>query len=242
MKPNLENLKITEKELETLTGLDVDDLFVGGVLGGVFRPSIFQKPQQFISFCITEIIVAVLVFILTIPIGLSVTRNFVDGVNQLPVIWQFLEVTIGITLIVLVCWHLYMWFRRKHLKTLLHLLNEVDKYNEVIQAVDILDRLEAVGNSQVSFINRNETLEALRITRDSLVSGLMTEKILRETRSSRSRRYDLLTNIENNLANLRTLEVNNQANEYGQLLNEALEISLSVHQEVKKFSRFSSKM
>ncbi|MBD0304078.1 MAG: hypothetical protein ICV85_18510 [Tolypothrix sp. T3-bin4] len=68
----------------------------------------------------------------------------------------------------------------------------------------------------------------------------MTEKILRENQGLLARRYDLFTNIENNLASLKTLEVKERANEYTELLNEALQIGMSVHQEVQKFSQARS--
>ena len=129
-----------------------------------------------------------------------------------------------------------MWLKIKQFRTLLHLLDEVDKYNEVVEAVNILDKLEAVGNLQVKSLNRDKILEALNVTRDSLVCGLMTEKILRGRRGLLSRNYDLFNNIENNLTTLRTLEVNNQANEYGQLLNNALQIGMSVRKEMQKLS------
>ncbi|MBW4576114.1 MAG: hypothetical protein KME08_12610 [Aphanothece sp. CMT-3BRIN-NPC111] len=238
MKSELKELIITEKELETITGFEVNEVFIGGVLGGVYRTAIFKNPKKLLSFCLTEIIVSVLVFVFTLPIGLSATRNSATGINDIPRILQFLQINLGITLIVIVIWNLYMWLRNKRLRILMHLLDEIDRYNEVIQAIDILDRLKAVGNSQVDLINRNDVLEALRVTRDSLVCGLMSEKILRESRNLLARRYDLLANIENNLVTLRTMEVNNQAQEYGQLLNEALQIGMSVHKEVKKLSRF----
>ncbi|WP_421656798.1 hypothetical protein [Leptothermofonsia sp. ETS-13] len=41
------------------------------------------------------------------------------------------------------------------------------------------------------------------------------------------------TNIENNLIALKTLEVNHQASEYAELLSEALQIGVSVHQEMQ---------
>jgi hypothetical protein len=43
----------------------------------------------------------------------------------------------------------------------------------------------------------------------------------------------LFTNIETNLATLQSLSVNHQAESYAQLLNEALEIGLTVHREMK---------
>lgn len=236
MKPDLERLKITERELENLSGFDVNEIFIGGVFGGVYRPSNFQNHKRLASFCLTEIFVLIVTFIFTLPIALLAIRNSPNAINDLAVILQLLQMNLGITLMVFISWNVYMWLKIKHIKALTHLLDEVDKYNEVIQAVYLLDQLEAVRNTQVNLINRNEVIEALNVTRDSLVCGLMTEKILRNNRGLLARRYDLFVNIENNLTTLRTLEVNNQANEYGQLLNNALQIGMSVRKEVQNLS------
>jgi hypothetical protein len=236
MKAELENLKITDKELEKITAFDVNEVFVGSVLGGVYRPLALRHPKKLLFFCLTEIFVSLLIFVFTLPIGLYLTKNSTNGIKELSGILQFLQITLAITLIVVISWNLYMWFKVKHLKTLIQLLDEIDRYHELLQAVDLLDRLEAVGNSQLNLINRKEVLEALKLARDSLVSGLITEKILRESRSLLSRRHDLIANIENNLVTLKTLEVNNQANQYGQLLNEAIQIGLSVHKEIQNLS------
>lgn len=236
MKPDLEDLKITEKEIESLSEFDVNEVFIGGVFGGAYRPSIFQNPKRLAYFCLSEIFLFLLTFIFTLPIGLSAIRNSPNASNELPVILQFLQISLGITLMVFLIWNVYMVFKIKHLKTLAHLLDEIDKYNEVIQAVDILDKLEAVGNLQVNLIDRNAVIAAFNVTRDSLVCGLMTEKVLRKNRGLLARRYDLFANIENNLTTLRTLEVKNQANEYAELLNEALKIGMSVRKEVQKLS------
>ena len=205
------------------------------MFGGVYRPSIFQNTKRLAYFCLTELFVLVLTFIFTLPIGLLAIRNYANVSTDISVIFYFLQITSGISLLVFISWNVYMWLKNKQIKTLLHLVDEVDKYNEVIQAVALLDKLEAVG-VQVNLINRNEVIEALNVTRDSLVCGLRTEKLLRENRGLLARRYDLFENIENNLTTLRTLEVNNQANEYGQLLNNALQIGMSVHKEVQKLS------
>ena len=122
----------------------------------------------------------------------------------------------------------------------MQLLDEVDKYNEVIQAINVFDKLEVVGNLRSDLVNRNEVVGALSVTRDSLVCGLMTEKIIRENRGLLARRYDLFDNIKSNLTTLRTLEVNNQANEYGEFLNDALQIGINVHKEMQKLSHPSS--
>jgi hypothetical protein len=234
MKPDLEDLKIHLTELERLSGLDISNNFVGGVLGGVYRPTVFRHPLRLLSFLLTELLVGLLIFIFTLPVGLLTIRNTTGTIDQLPVISQFLQITLGTTALVALGWNVAMWVRAKRLTMLMHLLDDLDRYHDVLQAVDLLDQLEAAGNSQINLNNRSEVLEALRMTRDSLVAGLMTEKILRQSRGLLSRRYDLLSSIETNLTSLRSLEIQHHATEYGQVLNQALQIGISVHQEVQK--------
>lgn len=236
MKSDLEDLKITEKEIEKLTGLEINGVFIGGVLGGTYNPSVLLRPKQLASLCLTEIFVLVLIFIFTIPIGIPFLRNSVSVVNSPAVNSQFLQTTIVVTSLVFTSWNIYMWLRLKRIKILARLLDEIEKYNEIIQSVYLFDKLGAVGNLQNNLVNRNEVVEALNVTRDTLVCGLITEKILRENRGLLARRHDLFANIENNLTTLRALDVKNQANEYGQLLNNALQISMSVRKEMLKLS------
>lgn len=235
MQQNLDELRIPVKEVERLTRFEVNEIFIGSVLGGVYRPSIFHHPKRFTEFCITQLIVIIITFIFALPLGFLVIRS-TNAINDLTTIIQFLQIPLVITVTAIISWNIYMLLKVKSLQTLAHLLDEVDKYNEVIQAVEVLDRLEAIGNPQAA-MNRDRVLEALKIARDSLICGLMTERILRENRSLLARRYDLFANIENNLITLRTLEVNNQANQYTELLHQALQIGMSVYQEVQSFSQ-----
>lgn len=130
-----------------------------------------------------------------------------------------------------------MWkHRRKFLKanmtnSLQILLNDVDRYNSVIKAIDINDQIEEAGNPEVRIQTRDKVIEALRLTRADLVRALKTEKILRENKSF------ILSNTElfiNNLATLTAMQVTEQASEHGRLLNEALQIALDVQYEMRR--------
>lgn len=236
MRSELAQLQISERELEQFSGLDVGEIFVGGVLGGVYRPSALKQRSRLLVFCLTQVVVFVLVIVLSLPIALFITAGAASGISQLPAILKFLQVAIGIALVVTIGWNFYMRFAVHRLKTLMHLLDEVDKYNEVIRAMDLLDQLEMVHPAHVNVGDRDEVLQALSIARESLKSGLMSDRILRENRILSAGRYELTAKIEQNLVALRALEVNQQASEYGQFINEAFQIGLSVHREVQKLS------
>lgn len=156
MRSDLEDLQLTERELERLSGVEVSELFIGGVFGGVCRSSVFQQRRKLVLFCLTEIIVAVLVFVFSLPIGLFLFRDVAVGVQDLSAMLQFLQLTIGTTGVVMIGWNFYLWQMSKRFRTLMHLLDEVDRFNEVIQAVDILDQLEAAGNTQIQLPDRRK--------------------------------------------------------------------------------------
>ncbi|MBD2038893.1 hypothetical protein H6F76_28490 [Leptolyngbya sp. FACHB-321] len=237
MNPELKQLTIAAKELEQLTGLEVTDLFIGGMVGGAYRSDLFKTRQRFLSFCLTQLFIFVLIFIFTLPIGLLLVRNHANSVNDVSTISWFLQVSFSVSTVVIVGWNVTMALKSKTLKPLAHLLDEVDKYNEIVQAVAIVERLDAIDSSQTHRMDRQQAIEALTIARNSLVCGLMTEKILRQNRGLLARRAALLMNIETNLTTLKTMEVTSQASEYVELLNEALQIGISVHQEVQQFSQ-----
>lgn len=241
MNSDLEDLKISDRELERISGFDVSDILVGGIFGGFYRPSVFRSTSRSLQFLFTEVLVFALLFIFTLPIGLAVTRNSVNSFDQLPVILLFFQATLGSAIVLLTAWNLYMWRRVRQMKPLLRLLDEVDQFNQILGAIEVIDRLNAAKNSQQSaFVSatlsdRQQVLSALNLTRDTLVAGLSTEKILRENRGLLSRSSDLVANIESNLAAIEALSVSDRANDYQQLLQEALQIGISVQREVQGY-------
>lgn len=239
MNDDLNVLKITAEEIERLIGIDVNENFIGGTIGGVYRAGTLKNPKRLLSLIVTEILVAALIFVFSIPIGLFFTQS-AQGIADAGSMLRFLQITGGTTVAIVLAWNVYMQCSIPRFKSLMHLLDEVDRFNDVLHAVSTLDSLEELSRDDRETVQnanqRASVLEALRMTRDSLVSGLLTEKILRENRGLLARRQDLLTNIETNLSALKTLEVNQQATEYATLLSEALQIGVSVHQEVQRLS------
>ncbi len=240
MKADLADLHIHLLELERLVGLEINDVFIGGLWNGTVRSSAFRHPQRFLSFVLTEVTLILLAMIVAIPIGLVTIRRITNAIQDPATIAYFLGVTLGVACLLTLLWNGIWWFKAQQLYVLAALLDDVDRYNEVIHAVDLLDRLEAAGNSHISLDNRVEILQALGLVRESLVCGVMTDRILRENRGLLSRRHDLVANIESNLSTLRTIEVTHQASEYGELLQQALQIGTSVHQEIQSISGFLS--
>ncbi len=111
------------------------------------------------------------------------------------------------------------------------LLSDVERYNNVIKAIYINDEIEAAGNVDVGIKERNKVLDALSLTRADLIRAVKTERILRENKNFIIGNSDLFAN---NLPTLSALQVSEQATEHGRLLNEALQIALDVQLEMKR--------
>ncbi|HBK96446.1 MAG TPA: hypothetical protein DD001_03515 [Microcoleaceae bacterium UBA10368] len=230
MKLDLEQLKIPEKELEELSSIALSD----GFAGDLYRSAALRDRQKLFSLLLNELLIFCVTLVVSLPVALLVTKNQVNSVSDAALFVRVLQITLALSLAIAVGWNVYKWVKAKPLETLASLLDEVEKYHEVIQALDIIDRLTAAGNLPANLMNREDAVEALQITRESLVCALRTERILRENKDFIDRRYELFANIESNLAALMALDVSDRASEYGRLLNEALEIGMSVHKEVRK--------
>jgi hypothetical protein len=230
MQTDIRNLQITEQDLERVTGREITHLFIGSV----YRISLSNNPKYLVPFLVSEAIALFLIAIFSLPISILLFQSLGKSINTRQEQIGFAIFVFLLVLILFVGWNFVAWIRAKKMSCLSHLLDEVDKYNQVIAAVDLCDRLKSVGNQSANLNHREDILQALELTRDSLICGLTTEKILREHRHFLSSHRDLFHNIEQNLIALRSLEVQNQADRYSSLLSDALAIGMNVQSEMLK--------
>lgn len=216
MQADLLGLEISKGELRRLSGVDPDD---------VFRTSIFQSPEKRFSFLLNEILVC---FALS-PIIVGFIYTFI----VFPTIGSSSQIAVALLIVVPIAVAAGRWLWRKKTcpEALTSLLDDVDKYHAVIKAIDINDQLETAGTAGVSLSDRTLVIEALQLTREDLVRALKSERILRDNKELIATNPDLFTN---NLSALRAMQVSSQASEYGRMLNEALQIGLSVQEEMRK--------
>jgi hypothetical protein len=122
-----------------------------------------------------------------------------------------------------------IYFSQKN-RNLAKIFDDVTRYNSLIKAIDINDQIEAAGNPDVSLKNRDQVIEVLHLVREDIIRALKTERIFRENKSFIQLNSQL---FESNLMTLTALQVNDQASEHGQLLNEALKIVVNVQKEMR---------
>ena len=108
------------------------------------------------------------------------------------------------------------------------LLDEVAKYNQIIEKIGFIDQLEEAGNP-VAIQNRPGVLETLQQIRTELLRALKTDRVFRENP------HVTLEDFSLDLFSWETVELAEQAQQYEQIINEALEIGFRVRDEIKRW-------
>jgi hypothetical protein len=215
-------LSISPRTVEKLTGKEVSDSFIGGIFGGVYRPIALKCWSGKFTLMAIELIVAGLVFVFSLPIGLFLIRaSNADGSRVLVIAGAM---TIG----VMIAWNIYMRIQLKPLKRLLLLLDEVDRFNQMIETLTIFEQL-----GKNSAHDQRSLFSALELTRDNLNTAMATEKLWRENHRLLDQQTNFLAHLESNVVVLKNLEMQQQAQDYQQVIHEALTINLAVQREME---------
>lgn len=148
--------------------------------------------------------------------------------------WRTWLVEWGILAAIAALGQAYWIFRSRRLPLLLNLLEEVDRYNRIIQAIHLNDQLVEAGNPEVKLAQRAEVIEALKLTRTDLIRALKTERILRQNEDLIEQQSEL---FGDNLAALTALQVREQAGEQGRLLDAALQVALHVRSQIRQLQQ-----
>ncbi|BCL33832.1 hypothetical protein [Nostoc sp. MS1] len=216
MQPDLIGLEISKGELRRLIGVSPDR---------VSRPGTIGNSQQRLKFWQQEIS---LVFVLSIIIvGLIYTLIILPTIGS--------AIQLGIILFIIVAVVLLLGRslaqRAKTSKTLTKLLDAVDQYHALIVAVDVNDQLAVSGNLDNSLEDRDQVITTLQLLREDLVQALKTERLLRDNKKLLANQQELFVN---HLTNIQAIQENTQASEYGQIINQVLQIGLDVEAQLRK--------
>ena len=222
---NLDNLRIGSQELDKLTDLDISET----TMGWAYRQTAFAPPRR-LAWLSDQLLTLCVSLIFCLPITVLLARA--TSGDDMQAVWRWLPIGGMGAAALTATWTGYRWREGKRLLTLSHLLDEIDRFNETVAAVEILEELGSTQNSRLNLENRQEVLEALHLTRESLVCGLMTERVMRKHQRFMARRAEMFSSIERNLATLQLFQVSDEASDYGKLLNEAIQIGTSVHREL----------
>lgn len=148
------------------------------------------------------------------------------------------ELNIAITLIsvfltITIAWTVYFFVEKtskKPWKKFMTLYQQVQNYNSLLDAVDALDEAQRSGGTK-RLNNKEQMIEAFTIMRADLICALRIEKTFRENPQLRS------TDFHMNLEPLKILQISEEASQYGDLFGQALQIGMSVQQEMQALQK-----
>ncbi|WP_338022980.1 hypothetical protein [Argonema galeatum] len=208
VRPDLQGLEITKGELKHLSGVSID---------AVVRP---PTPRKFLEEVFNTLLLIGLIFVSNFLLILAFPDHRLALIAAHAVVAAILIIQDAIKI----------FFSLNH-RHFINLIDDVHRFNITIKGIDINDQIEAAGNPRVGLKDRDRVIKALKLTREDIIRALKTEKVLRENERFIKVNPDLFAN---NLTALAALQVNEQASEYGRILNEAFQIGLSIQDEMKQ--------
>ncbi|MEM9541583.1 MAG: hypothetical protein AAGA60_19070 [Cyanobacteria bacterium P01_E01_bin.42] len=225
-------LDITPQELEETLNIDA----IANIAIDFYR-GIFQKKRKYLfSTFLTELGLVAIAIVLILPTTAIVLQA--SGMSDREILSPLLIISLSLIGLTLLGFNIYLWQRAKQFKSLTHLLGEIEKYNRVVHSVTFVDRLNSLKSSESSEAEKRwETFNLLQTIRHSLMTALKVERLMREQTQWIASRYELLATLESDLDVLMEFTARQDEQDNSQLFNEALQIGLNVHQEIKKFQR-----
>jgi hypothetical protein len=229
----LEALKIERTEIERLIDLNfIDSLALDLAMLLIklnFKNICLLSLNIFLTFTTVAIIV-LSVALLGFRDRLIATSDRVASNSLLLIV-----LIIGI-LVVTFSWHFYLWQKAKKLKILATLLNKLEKYNDVIKSLILIEELKTAQNLNQILLSE-ELLPFLELVRETLIKALNLENLLRKHQQLVNNCDELFASLDDNLTTLMVFEPNDRLSEYGNLVGDALQIGMSVHREIKKLRK-----
>ena len=240
MSSDWEKLKVSQAELDKILVLDITSNWAIA-LSRVF---LLRQTKERQSLFFTECSILFLSLLFLFPLSLIVFRKLeLLAANSSGLIVVLLS-TIGLSILFLIIFNYYLWQKAKRLKFLSQLLTKVAAHNQLINDFQLLANLNRLTNNS-SIDNPVQSLvelqQVFKLTKNSLLQGIKLEGFIyrhQQTKYNNSSTYSgdregLLANLEQNLVNLASLETNSDR-EYRELLKEAIDLDISVHQQMSK--------
>ncbi|MEL6440414.1 MAG: hypothetical protein AAFQ80_14295 [Cyanobacteria bacterium J06621_8] len=200
---------------------------------------ILGESQALSTVCKLEGSCLFLSFIFNFPLVLILNRNSNLFSNNVQGLVITLAIALSLSALYLIIFNYYLWQRAKQLKLLSALLIKVRRYNQLVTSFQLLTEIHTLRSHPSSLDQKSliELQRALNLTKNSLLKSIELENHLYFHNSSNTNiphnPVQLLADLEDNLATIITPTAERDS-EYHELLNEAIDLGVSLHQEVQK--------
>lgn len=209
MKPDLEGLEISRGELKRLSGLGPNR---------VYRPPTLKK---FGREGVKTLVASGLLFLSYGILSVIFPRDqwALGSVHAIAAAGLILDDALKLIA------------TRRH-QTAIAIWEQVERYNAIVRAIDLFDRLEQAGNPQAELAARKQMTDALTLIRGELVRALKTEALLRKNRQFLAASGDLFPPELSNLIEPQLADVPDDT-PHGRLLAEAWKVAVAVETQLK---------
>ncbi|MBP0011531.1 MAG: hypothetical protein J7545_14875 [Roseofilum sp. SBFL] len=241
MNSDLEDLRISDETLQNISGISIHDSFLGEYYRVWAKVSHQESNDEkrnaaLLRFSGLELGLFFLTLVIASGTTLLTIKNSWNSTN--PNYWIPIVSSLGLSAFLFLIINLYVYLNSKPLIYLLTLLNELDNYERIVTIFYRIDQLITDGYMDQDSGNRHQMVEALRITKDSFIHALKAERLVREYHQVKLP-DDLFDQLDRNLSDLIDFDIQGQESHYGRLINETLEIGISVHRELRKLQQVS---
>ncbi len=239
MKPELNELLISEKEFQEITGISIDEvneiaIYQEKIFIHKFRKIAINFLKDFsISLLAISIVLAIILWILSqIFSSLFAAVEVSSFASALRTAAYF---SLPISLLLSLKLHYgklgKLQTKNKYLKHLTILFNEFKKHNQIVKAIDVKDQLESLEQKESDPQIKLTLLKSLVEMREDLIKALKIEKILRENRTVVETNPEL---FQSSFNATKVQKIIDRGSEYDRLINKTLKLGAEVTKEVKK--------
>ena len=178
--------------------------------------------------------------LLLFPVNLIVLRQLELADNSSIGLTLILLISIFVSMLLLIISSFHLYKKAKKLKPLITLLEKVKQYNQLINSFSLLADINSIAKSKNAHLENTIKLKSIfNLTKNTLIESIKLENfIYRHQNRSIPGNYNynplqLLADFEESLASL-PIEATERNTEYRQLFEDAVNLSLSVQQEMRQ--------
>ena len=243
MKQYLSDLEIDDYDFKRTSGILLDEEIehiraaikdYEWLKGQKVRPSL--RSSLFFSFLIVGVVYLIAGFICQFIFGMTSLQNNFPVFNTVftgILFWAvFFDMGSKIIRKIILLLPIDIIVAGSVLNPLERLLRSVDQHNKILKAIDINDQLLEAGNKNSTLNDRDRVLDALRINKEDIIRAIKTERILRENKDFIAQNMDIGM-FDNHFASVEAIYLSERASEYGQFLNDTIQVAMQVQQEMK---------
>lgn len=250
MALNWDDLKISQDELNSV----FEPNLITSWAIALCRVLLLQQNKYLPTLLFTEGSLLFITFLFCFPLNLVLLRKLELIANNSQGLLVITLIAIVPSCLSLFVFNFYLWQKAKKIKLLSKLLEKIADYNNLIDNFQLLANINRLSNKDIDVAQNirtnnlqaiNELREGLELTRNSLLNSIELESFIYNHPQVKHNssfthtvdRYQLLAGLEHNLADLALSETDSNQ-EYQAILNEAVDIGLSIHQEIRKIRHF----